>query len=186
MLVVGVDDVVGADSVRRLADEVGIEEDGQAHAAGTDVSDAERHLAGQSLLDAEVHLVRERWNEVGIEAVEALRTELGGAVDAGRIAADPEARAAGQGRAGGQERHIGILAGWLLSAGHGGAGAGRSTHGLSAAVVVVVDLDDAIFHAHGVVGAALVETGEQAVAAADDSAGVRRPARSPHGAERGW
>ena len=34
--------------------------------------------------------MRERWDEVGIEAVEALRTELGGAVDDRRIAADWE------------------------------------------------------------------------------------------------
>ena len=61
--------------MRSLADEVGIEEDGQAQGAGADVADRERHLAGQGLLDAELELVRQRRNEVGIEAVEALGTE---------------------------------------------------------------------------------------------------------------
>ena len=39
--------------MRRLADEVGVDEDGQTHTAGADVSDREGHLAGQGLLDAE-------------------------------------------------------------------------------------------------------------------------------------
>ena len=37
-----------------------------------------------------------------------------------------------------------------------------------AAGVVVVDLDNAVLYAHGIVGAALVESGEDAVAAAND------------------
>ena len=44
-----------------------------------------------------------------------------------------------------------------------------------AAGVVVVDLDDAVLHAHRVVGAALVERGEHTVAAANDRAGVGLP-----------
>ena len=46
---------------------------------------------------------------------------------------------------------------------------------LFAAGVVVVDLDDTVLDAHGVVGAALVESGEEAIAAADDGAGMGLP-----------
>ena len=71
--------------MRSLADEVGIDEDRQAQSAGADVADREGHLAGQSLFDAEVRFVRQWRNEVGIEAVEALRAESAGPLTAGAV-----------------------------------------------------------------------------------------------------
>src|SRR5579871_6241907 len=60
-----------------------------------------------------------------------------------------------------------------------GQSVGRDTGaGRSAAVVVVVDLDDAIFHAHGIVGAALVERREETIAATNDSTGIGAPAEA--------
>src|ERR1700728_3878762 len=72
-VVVCVLNVVGGYTVRSLADEVGIEKDGQAQSAGAYVSNGEGHLAGERLLDAELGFVGQRRNEVGIETVEALR-----------------------------------------------------------------------------------------------------------------
>ncbi len=74
--------------------------------ACTDVADRERHLARQSLLDAEFSFVRQRRNEVGIEAVEALRAEVAGTGDRRRGAAGREERV-GERRAGGLEGNIG-------------------------------------------------------------------------------
>ena len=79
-VVARIEHVVAAHAARLLADQVGIDKDRQAHAARAHVADRERHLAGQGLLDRKIGLVRKRRNEVGIESVEALRTELGGTV----------------------------------------------------------------------------------------------------------
>ena len=69
---------------------------------------------------------------------------------------------------------------WRLLAALGTVGqraVGRYDGGLATGVVVV-DLDDAVLHAHGVVGGALVESGEHAVATANDRSRIRRPAEA--------
>ncbi len=141
--------------LRRLADQVGIHEDRQAHAAGADVADRERQLARQSLLDRQISLVSKRRNEVGIKSVEALRTEFGGTNHAGGRPAARMKRSR-QRRTRRQKRHIGIL---QEARRVGNRGASRSSPGpaaILAARVVVVDLDHAVLDAHRVVGAALV------------------------------
>ena len=55
-----------------------------------------------------------------------------------------------------------------------------------AAGVVVVDLNDAVLYPHGVVGAALVEGGEDAVASTDDGARQGRPERCRRAAGCDW
>ena len=106
--------------VRGLADQVGVEEDGQTHAAGADVANRESHLAGQRLLDAEFAFVGVGRNEVGIEAVEALGAEDGGTAD-GRCRATRGDERAAERWTGGSEGHIGILQ-RAVAAGHCGAG----------------------------------------------------------------
>ena len=62
---------------------VGVDEDGQAEAAASDVAGREGKASGKLLLDTEFKFVGQWRNEVGIEAVEALGAENLRAADCG-------------------------------------------------------------------------------------------------------
>ena len=60
--------------MRSLADQVGVEKDGQAQGARAHVTDRKRNMAKHLLFDAELGLMRQRRNEVRVETMEALRS----------------------------------------------------------------------------------------------------------------
>src|SRR5882757_5197814 len=118
--------------------------------------------------------MRERRDEVGIEAVEALRTESAATGNCGLVGTSrDDSRRERRSR-----RCIGHVGELEADSTDVARGAGRGAAG-----EVVVDLNDAILYPHGVVRAALVEAREETVAATNDGAGVWRPTEADAGLE---
>ena len=121
-----------------------------------------RHVSRHRLLQTKLCLMRDRRHKIWIETVEALRAQARRAADCRRCPAVGKKRA-GERRPRRLEGHIGIRERVRRN------GRARRRRGLRrrATGVVVVHLNNAVLDAHRVIGASLVEPGEEAVASAD-------------------